>query len=674
MPKPERLRRRGSNTQAVRIGLVHHANQYLITDGYENRESLSDVIGAPGQTRGLLHVLELHRRYGIPFNLHISGTLLEAIAWHQPSFLVLLRKLLETGLMELVGSCYGQNIMRFFGPDYNRKQLNEELRLYGQHLRVDPQSVAAFWPPERVWDTRRMTPALRDAKLLNGGYRYVIIDDRLLLPKKCPELPRGEYDQTDRWTSDLYRMWEIEDGLGLIAFPIGKRLRRSIPPKDDDDWMEVRGELEALLVDAQGRAGALAIYADDMEKVAGIGEWGGAGPGRYERFLEWLAGCSWIEAARLTEWARTAEVAGTRKIETGTFEELATEFQAGEGYERWYLAPDWAPYRGHFTWAEGRVKELASRGADEALMELAEKQLLVSNWETAWHTPPSGPHGDPESNGHASPWARALTSHSRHAAVTAEAACWMKHRDGLAHAVQMDIDNDGETEIVLKNDHLFAVVTSRWGARIVSLYRIGGDRGAMVVGNPCDDWNWMEELNKFMEAPRNHPGAFADAGFENDEYEVERLATDGDAASVILRNAQPDSGARGLRKEFVLSARETSLLARYELPETPPRIKVEFGLSPDYLQLLRSGSAGVAPVRRRGARGLAGRGATVWITPGSAGLRWSRPAQEKFGHGITLCISGDKRRFDIAIGAELRSGVQAIRGEVSPRALVSEVA
>ena len=45
----------------------------------------------------------------------------------------------------------------------------------------------------------------------------------------------------------------------------------------------------------------------------------------------------------------------------------------------------------------------------------------------------------------------------------------------------------------------------------------------MVVGNPCDDWNFLEDLNRFMEVPRNHPGAFADVGFENDEYACEIL-------------------------------------------------------------------------------------------------------------------------------------------------------
>ena len=46
---------------------------------------------------------------------------------------------------------------------------------------------------------------------------------------------------------------------------------------------------------------------------------------------------------RLTDYAKRTEVSSKRALETGTFQELATDFDAGEGYERWYLAPDWAP-------------------------------------------------------------------------------------------------------------------------------------------------------------------------------------------------------------------------------------------------------------------------------------------------------------------------------------------
>ncbi len=638
------------------LALVHHANQYLITDGYDNREGLSAVLGKPGCGHDLAHVLDLHSRFQIPLNLHISGTLLEAIAWHQPQFLEQIRDLMAAGLIELIGSCYGQNIMRFFGPDYNRRQLNEELLLYQVHLGADPRDVQTFWPPERVWETPRMAPVLRDARLRNGGYRYVILDDRILLPSQGhATVPRAEYDDRQHWSPELFQMHEIEDGLGLTAFPIATRLRRSIPPQSTDDWAAVQTVLEGLLVHSADadQTNLLAIYADDMEKVAGIGEWGSDGPRRYEAFLEWLSANSWARPVRVTEWARTNEPAGQRPVETGTFAELAREFDAGEGYEKWYLAQDWAPYRGYFEWAESKVRACAAEGADAGLLALAEKQLLVGNWETAWHTPPSGPHGDAEQHGSASPWARALTSHSRHAAVTAEAACWMHHGQPGAHASIEDVDNDGELEVVLRNEALYVVITNRWGARVTSMFSVAGERGAMVVGNPCDDWNWMEELNKHMDVPRNHPGCFADTGFENDGYEVTACSDADGLASVTMVNCSRDSVARGLRKRYTLEPGSGTLLVDYTLPKALRELFVDFGLSPDYLTLLRGGRRAIKSFTTKtgNKRGFVNGCVSTFVRlPGTPGVSWDTPEPGEFGHGRMVRVAASISNFTLGLG------------------------
>src|SRR6185312_13186917 len=174
---------------SIAFAFVHHANQYLITEGYDNRHGLRAAVGSVEGKSGFAWILELHRRYNIPANLHLSGTLLEAIAWHEPDFLLFVRDLFDAGLIEIVGSCYAQNIMRFFSYEHNIKQLNEELLLYRIHLGINPESIKVFWPPERVWDTARMAPVLKDSRLLNHGYQYVLLDDRVLLPGNGPSSP-----------------------------------------------------------------------------------------------------------------------------------------------------------------------------------------------------------------------------------------------------------------------------------------------------------------------------------------------------------------------------------------------------------------------------------------------------------------------------------------------------
>jgi hypothetical protein len=612
----------------------------LITDGYDNREGLTTVLD------GLTRILTMHARYRVPFNLHLSGTLIEAAAWLRPQFLQTVRALFDDGMLEPVGSCYGQNIMRFFRPEYNRRQLQEELQLYTFHLGVQPKDVKVFWPPERVWETRSMAPSLRDATLLNEGYRYVILDDRLLHSRNDAALTREEFDKGDVWSEELHQMHEIDGGLGLMAFPISTRLRHSIPLRCKDDWTRIRAELEGLLVRAatEESDGLLAIYADDMEKVAGL--WGAEATEAYDALLQWISENRWIESVRLSAWADGRRSDRPVKIERGAFAELARDFEAGESYECWYFAPDWAPYRGYFEWTQKRVAEMNRLGADPALMELATKQLLLSNWETAWHTPPGGPHGDPDQNGHASPWARALTSHCRHAAATAEAAHWMRYKDGLAHAALVDIDNDGETELILRNSHLFTVVTPRWGGRVVALFRVSGERGAMLIGNPCDDWNWMEELNRYMETPPNHPGAFADVSFENEPYEAEIAQASGDEVAVTLRSA------RGIAKEFRMQASGPHLAVHYSLPGNFDRFQVEFALSPDYLRLLREGSAPVRDVQLEDWRGCATREFAVWVRPQPT-LAWREPRQPKVGHGCLLSVEASVPEFWIEIGSAL---------------------
>ena len=635
------------------LAVVHHANQYLITTGYDNREGIEAIVGSEASKSGFTFILRLHERAEIPLNLHLSGTLIEALAWHEPKFLHYVRELVTGGLVELVGSSYGQNIMRFFGLDYNRKQLNEELMLFEQHLGIDPHDVKTFWPPERVWDTRKMAPVLRDARLRNGGYEYVILDDRLLLGRNGGG--RTLYDETNHWDPELYGMHEITDGIGLVGFPIATRLRRSIPPKKDEDWRQVREELEGLLVHASGseEVPMLALYADDMEKVAGVGEWGGDGPGRYCEFLEWLSSSNWIKPVLLTAHARQSNVSTKREIELGTFQELATDFEAGEGYERWYLAPDWAPYRGFFTWADSKVKELAADQADASLIDLAEKQLLVANWETAWHTPAAGPHGDATQHGHASPWARALTSHSRHAAVTAEAAYWMSHKTMGAIAELVDIDNDGEREWVIKNQHLYSVISPRWGGRLVALYSVGGSSGAMVVGNPCDDWNWMEELNRYMDVPKNHPGAFADLGFEHDAYNGEVIESGPQKVHLRFTNCEPKSKAFGMVKEYELTDRASSLVVRYKLPNKLNELSFECGLSPDYVNLLRKGADELRLIRTPRIRGWKAPRVAVWLKPIS-GLQWDDAPCRRFGHGCVLRLTSAARHCEVALGVTPR--------------------
>jgi len=182
----------------------------------------------------------------------------------------------------------------------------------------------------------------------------------------------------------------------------------------------------------------------------------------------------------------------------------------------------------------------------------------------------------------------------------------------------------------------------------------------MCIGNPCDDWNWMVELNKYMDAPRNHPGALADVGFEHDTYEPIILVANGQAVHVRLQNNRLSSGGHGLAKDVILSSCANNVLTvEYTLPESLPHLSVEFGFSPDYLVLLRNGRSSLKPYRAPGARGWRSGDTTIWMKPENGGhTAWAKPYQEEFGHGCSIRLSSSARRFSLSIGIEMAADME----------------
>ena len=402
----------------VPIALVHHANQYLITDGYNDRQGISDVV------EGYAATLRLHEKYGVPANLHLSGTLVEAAAWHCPWFLGLVRDLRDRGVVSLLGGTYSENVMTLFSPAFNRRQLDEFLWLQEHHLGVRPEELRTCWVPERVWDTGALAPVLTDGDLANGGYHHVLLDDRLLYPANgsYPESPRARFDAAGPFdgsapeapAAESCRPYRISGGRGLSMAPISAGLRYAVPPGSGEQWNRLAATFEFFPDDED----ALLVYADDLERTAGVGGWDPRALRRYEGFLRWLASREDAEPVHLQEWLGGHPPREERELESGAFFELARGWEAEEDYRGWWENPEWSPYRGHLVRAQKSVRSAQEAGADGRLMKLAWKHLLASAYETAWH--------DPKEDGTAAPapWARAVASHSRSCGIMADAARW----------------------------------------------------------------------------------------------------------------------------------------------------------------------------------------------------------------------------------------------------------
>ena len=645
----------------VPLAIVQHGHQYLITDGYDTREGISEIL------EGFAAVFAIHLKHRVPLNLHLSGTLIEAIAWHSPAFFEWVKVMRREGLLELIGSAYSQNIMPLFSYEHDIRQLNETLQLYRCHLAVEPKEVKGCWVPERVWDVDKLTPVLRSPKLLNGGYDYVLLDDRLTYPlngrsksserhlfdlQTLPALAQsGEVstqDQRPAFDGDHhFRPYRIERGEGLIGIPISSELRYCLPPRSSEHWTGIERTLR--LTDAAG-PGAIAVYGDDLEKTATLGPWA---PGRwtreglapYEKALDWIGTQQHVGPVLISRWLADNPPQFSRPADRGTFFELAHSWRAGEDYMGWWQGRQWAPYRRQLIEAESLLLRAAAPGSRPGLWELAWKQLMACSYETAWHTI------EQDGSCRPAPWAKAVASHVRSVFVIAAAAEWQEQRDGRAHVQRLDIDRDGKDEVILKNDSIFAVFTPHYGGRLVYLFDLSHEGGRLSVGNPADDWNWQQEMNRFMEVPRNHPGAFADVAHENDRYTVRALWSDANAAEFALVNRQKGSPIVGAVKTFRLDARSLHLEASYRLPNAPEPFSIEFCLSPDYLLLLREGKRVIRPVARLSTRGWRNWLTAVWVhLPRSEPVLWDAPKSPECGHGMVLQVAAYKPSFSILLG------------------------
>jgi thiamine kinase-like enzyme len=647
----------------VHLALVHHANQYVITNGYADRQGMNDILGlsnpiwGPGVHRtGFLPLLQMHLDYCIPLNLHLSGTLMETVVWHYPESFSLIKRLHKEGLLELVGSTFSQNVMPFFSPEYNLRQLNEELWMYREHLGIDLNHIKTFWVPERVWNTEKLAKILTNKELLNGGYKRVLLDDRMIFRggDNYPGSEREVFDRERRLDKEAFSAWEISDGCGLVVLPISRQLRYSVPPADHNSWQNMFGVLSWLA--NAGDEHSIALYGDDLERAAGVGGWETSHSERYEQFLKWLSENRWIEPVLINDWAADHSPAGEKKIEQGTFYELAQSWKAGENYQGWYDDPNCQEHRAYLLRAEEELLAAEQYGADKSLLELGWKHLLHSSYETSWHNrAEETPHYHPPEHAGRSmwlaPWAAALTSHARGCLVIAQAARWFVDRDGLAHADLIDIDEDGEQELVIKNDQIFAVFTPRLGGRLIYLFDLSDEAGRLVIGNVSDDWNLQEELNRYMDCPRNHPGALADVGYEHNRYHPVIHAPKGDSVSFTLKNVESGSPLFDLEKHIELASDATHISVNYKIPADLWRVSTEICLSPDYHRLLRYGKKGLALFNGPSWRGWSNGSVRGWvrINPHDSTI-WDKPYQSECGHGLNLRVTSFSRKFQLELG------------------------
>ncbi|TFV63961.1 hypothetical protein E4P41_03075 [Geodermatophilus sp. DF01-2] len=643
---------------AAPIAFVHHANQFVITDGYPDRDGISTTAS------GYDAVLSLHVDHGIPAALHISGPVLEAIAWHRPALLARLRQHLASGLVTLVGGTYGENVMPLASARHNRRQLRAFHDLAEDLLGVPRRRLKTAWVPERVWATGACAPPLRDADATGVRYERVLLDDRLAHPLSDGRYPGSTREAFDaagpyRWFSDGFpptirgqlhlgslAPYRIADGDGLVAVPIASSLRYLVPPHDPDHLRL----LTELAADAhRAPEGSLLVFADDLERVAGVAGWE-QGLERYARFLRWLARSEALQPVALDDWCDRVVPTPEIPVEAGAYYELAHQYGAGEDYGRWGDDPRWRPSAERLDRVEAAVEQAEQDGADPGLCALAERLVLLGRHETAWQDPDVGGGRAP------APWVLTTAAHAADALPVLAAARWAADR--IAHGLRVlvtDVDGDGEDELVLSSHRLFAVLSPRHGGRLSLLVRRdtdpdGTSRAVVVVGNPADHWNFQTELHQHMQAPPNHPGALAVLGTETHRHELGRVEVTAQTAVVELIDVEPGPD-RGLTKQVLLTADGTALVACVRRSGLPGELRTTVALSPDYPALLRTGRNATSPIHGRTWWGARTATVDAWVAHDPAehtgSLIGTSPTT---GHALVGGVDGCGRHLHLVLG------------------------
>lgn len=201
-----------------------------------------------------LKVLEKFPNISMAF--HFSGSLIEWIEANRPEILVLLKKLVERGNVEILGAGFYEPILAMI-PEADQVGQIQKMNDWAKG-RLDYE-VKGNWLTERVWEPQ-LTTGLRKA-----GIDYVVLDDYHFLTSGVnPEKISGYY-------------YTEQGGEILSVFPISQQLRYAMPFEDPQVTIDI------LRKHASESGEDVIVMADDGEK---FGIW----PGTWQTVHEqkWL--------------------------------------------------------------------------------------------------------------------------------------------------------------------------------------------------------------------------------------------------------------------------------------------------------------------------------------------------------------------------------------------------
>jgi alpha-amylase len=240
----------------------------------------------------------LEKHPGIHVGLHYSGPLLTWIERHRPEYFPRLRKLVESGQVELVGGGFYEPILVSIPPEDQFEQVTRLAAYIEEHFGKRPTGA---WLAERVWEPQ-LPSVLADAHV-----SYTLVDDMHFLAAGFePEELFGAYIAEDR-------------GKSVWLYPGQKALRYLVP------FGKVEDVIAYLRNAASLHPGGVAAMGDDMEK---FGVWPGTHDHCYkdgwlEEFFDALEENSdWLKVSTPAEYLASHIALGRADLPTASYTEM----------------------------------------------------------------------------------------------------------------------------------------------------------------------------------------------------------------------------------------------------------------------------------------------------------------------------------------------------------------
>ncbi len=445
-------------TRQIDYIFLFHFNQDLVPYG----DQANDACYV-----GLLKTLRKHPNS--KFAIHISGTLMEDMQWFNNTALQLVRDGVADGQFEVIGSTYSQNIMYSTNMTDNDQQIKEHREIIEKIFGVSPKG---FWNPERTW-TQSFVPLLVD-----NGYEYTQVEDHIF------------YDSGITTSEYLVRTTTL-DGKQLIIFNDDKTQNWLVNGAIDSGYS---GDLINFLQSQYNEDvnDQFAIcYFEDAE-ATGLWDYeGGEDPhidwNNLDQILTDLENEPWIKITTYEEFLKSHSPAeDVSPIVDGSAVWMEGPAQQ-RGWKNWFdyntNDPVLNTYRQLYTQVRNvliatnqTIQAAKSQGNDttssEKLLEHAWTSMIAHQYEFGCFT-----------SGGSAPIDLVRT-----ALVSAEAAQYALNPSSTTRMTEVDINDDGIVEIVVKNQHNMFVF-SRRGGRLLYWFDIGN--GEELVGN--ENFNYYGE-------------------------------------------------------------------------------------------------------------------------------------------------------------------------------------